>query len=122
MQTGAEQRHTAEAIERNRTNTQKRKTADRHAHRHIYTQRQKHKDSRKMRTNIVAQPFLYDLLTEPYFFISRVHLRGKHALYILTAPLPSQKQLPKMPVSQPPERTAQCPGGKQQLRHLTDTY
>ena len=75
-----------------------------------------------MRKNTVAQAFLYDVLTELYFSISGVHLRGKHSPYILNAPLPSQKQLPKMPVSQLPERTAQCPGGKEQLRPLTDTY
>lgn len=91
-------------------------------HTDIYTQRQKHKDRKKMRKNTVAQAFLYDLLTELYFSISRVHLRGKHSPYILTASLPSQKQLPKMTVSQLPEPTAQRPGGKEQLQHLTDTY
>lgn len=50
-----------------------------------------------------------------------VHLRGKHAPYILTAPLPSQNQLSKMPVNQLPERTAQNPGGEEWLRHLPDT-
>ena len=51
-----------------------------------------------------------------------VHLRGKHAPYILTAPLPSQNQLSKMPVSQLPERTAQRPGGEEWLRHFPDTH
>lgn len=50
-----------------------------------------------------------------------VHLRGKHVPYILTAPLPSQNQLSKMPVSQLPEWTAQLPGGEEWLRHLPDT-